>query len=140
MSLDPRLLSGNAGTIQDQINAGVIYQYWARSRAMFGEEVTLGALCSGYPDGTSGKLLIQLAGSAGSEQDEAPPVAEVEGSVDKGLIHGKWKIEFDELDEEGVQAKVYAFYFLVELEGELRSWRELSPELLLDMTLPVFSE
>lgn len=136
MSLSSRVLSGNAGVIQDQITAGVIHMFWNRSRAPWGEEVALGALISGWPDGTSVKFLIFEKDEGAGAEDDA--VEEVEASIDKCLAHAKYKIEFEDPDnDEGAE---YELYFLVEVDGEVLTQREDGPLLYVDLTMPWFSE
>src|SRR5690606_15300873 len=101
--------------------AGVVYKYWSRGRARWGEEVVLGALLSGYDEGTSVKLVIYEAD--GGENDDF--VTELEGTLDGGLVHASYTIDFEDPDaDEGGE---YEFYFLVEVEGEVISTAEQSP-------------
>jgi len=136
VSLSPKLLTGSKGTIADRTNAGVVYKYWSRSRAKLGEEVTLGALISGYPEGTSVKLIVYEADDGGGENDDF--VAEFEATLEKGLVHAAYTIDFEDPDAD--EGSEYEFYFLVEIDGEVRSWRDLCPLLFVDLTLPLFSE
>lgn len=134
--IDGKLLQGSGGTVVDQVNAGVVYKYWSVGRARWGDEVELGALISGWPDGTAVKLKLYEKDEGDGENDD--PVTEIDGSIDKGLVHATYKIEFE--DPDGDEGDEYEFYFLVEIDGEVKSWREMSPVLFVDLTLPLFSE
>lgn len=134
MSLFPKILKGNAGVVTDQIQAGVIYKYWSKGRAKWGEDVVLGALVSGWEDGTSVKLIVYEAD--GGENDDF--VEELEASIDKGLAHATYTIDFEDPDQD--EGGEYEFYFLVEIDGETQSTREQCPLLYVDLGLPPFSE
>lgn len=136
MSLSPKVLQGNKGTTADQINAGVVYKYWSRSRVRWGEEVSLGAVISGYPEGTSIKLTIYEADEGGGENDDF--VAEVDCTLENGLATGTYTVDFEDPDAD--EGSEYEFYFLVEIDGKVCSWRDLCPLLFVDLSIPIFSE
>lgn len=135
MSVTPKVLAGAQGTISDQINAGVIHLYWSRSRSTWGSEVTLGALISGYPEGTAVKLIVYEDDGASEEDDF---VSELEASVESGLATATYVVDFEDPDED--EGGEYELYFLVEIDGEIASSKEKCPYLLVDMTVPTFGE
>lgn len=134
MTLYPKLLSGKQGEIAAQVDAGVVHQWWSRGRIPWGEEVTLGAVMSGWPDGTAVKFVIMERDEAGEDDF----VEEVDATIDKCLAHTSYKIEFEDPDSD--EGSEYEFYFLVEVDDEAVSTREESPILFVDLTLPLFSE
>ncbi len=134
MSLSPKLLKGSSGVVSDQIQAGVIYKYWSKGRAQWGDEVVLGALISGWDEGTAVKLIVYE--DDGGENDDF--VTELEATIDKGLAHATYTIDFEDPDDD--EGSEYEFYFLVEIDGEVQSWREQCPLLYVDLGLPLFSE
>jgi hypothetical protein len=135
VSVTPKVLAGSQGTIQDQINAGVLHLYWSRSRCAWGAEVTLGALISGYPEGTAVKLIVYEDDGAAEEDDF---VTELEATLDKGLATATYTVDFEDPDED--EGGEYELYFLVEIDGEISSSKEKCPYLLVDLTLPTFGE
>lgn len=142
MSVTPKVLKGSQGTVSDQINAGVIHLYWSRSRCAWGKEVTLGALISGYPEGTTVKLIV-YEDDGGAEEDDF--VTELEASLDKGLATATYTVDFEDPDDDPTaggpgEGGEYELFFLVEIDGELASDKEKCPYLLVDLTLPSFSE
>lgn len=135
MSLNPKLLQGDKGTVKEQIDAGVIYLYWDRGRARWGEDVVLGALVSGYKDGTAAKLKIFEKDDGGAGDD---PVKDLDATIDRGLVHATYTIDFEDPDvDEGAE---YEMYFLVEVDGRVISFVDECPLLYVDLTLPIFSE
>tara|TARA_R110002072_G_scaffold79376_2_gene183155 strand:- start:1294 stop:1701 length:408 start_codon:yes stop_codon:yes gene_type:complete len=133
----PKVLAGAQGTISDQLNAGVIHLYWSRSRCAWGTEVTLGALISGYPEGTTVKLIVYEDDGASEEDDF---VTELEASLDGGLATATYAVDFEDPDDPDAEGGEYELYFLVEIDGEIASSKEKCPYLLVDLTLPTFGE
>lgn len=135
MSITPKMLSGSEGVVEDQILAGVLYCFWSRSRIRWGEGAHLGAVISGWEDGTSVKLVIYEY-DGGLDDDV---VTELEATIEKGIATANYeKCEFEDPDtDEGGE---YQLYFRVEIDGEMISEREQCPYLLVDMTPPVFGE
>jgi len=137
VSVTPKVLAGSQGTVSDRINAGALHLYWSRSRCGWGTEVTLGALISGYPEGTAVKLIVYEDDGASEEDDF---VSELEASVEKGLATATYVVDFEDPDDPDQEGGEYELYFLVEIEGQIVSSKEKCPYLLVDMTLPTFGE
>ncbi|MBL4846185.1 MAG: hypothetical protein JKY65_11710 [Planctomycetes bacterium] len=135
MSTSPKILKGASGTVSEQITAGVIHKFWSRSRVAWGKEVTLGALISGYADGTAVKLIVYEDDGAPEDDDF---VTELDGKIDKGLATAIYTVDFEDPDDD--EGDEYELYFLVEIAGEIVSDKEQCPYLLVDLTLPMFSE
>ncbi|MGE0707424.1 MAG: hypothetical protein AB7N76_04255 [Planctomycetota bacterium] len=135
MSITPKMLQGASGEVQDQILAGVLYCYWSRSRIHYGEEVHLGAVISGWADGTAVKLVVYEYDGGGAGDDL---VCELDAKIDKGIATTKTKIEYEDPDSD--EGGEYQLYFKVEIDGKPVSEREQCPYLLVDMTLPLFGE
>ena len=135
MSTSPKVLKGASGTVSDQITAGVIHKFWSRSRVGWGKEVTLGALISGYANGTAVKLIVYENDGPAEEDDF---VSELESKIEKGLAKATYTVDFEDPDSD--EGDEYELFFLVEIEGAIVSDKEQCPYLLVDLTLPVFSE
>lgn len=63
--------------------------FWARSRAHPGDELELGVLTVGFPDGTAGRLEIRSAHAA----EGTRPLGQVAVTIKSGIGRGKWKLE-----------------------------------------------
>lgn len=134
MSLFAKMLSGAAGEVTAQVEAGVVHQWWSRGRVPWGEEVTLGAVIAGFKNGTSVKFVIMERDETGEDDF----VEEVTATLDKCLAHTTYTIEFEDPDED--EGSEYEFYFMVEVDDEAISTREACPILFVDLTPPRFSE
>ena len=135
MSLDPKMLAGDKGTVKEQVTAGVIHRFWSRQRVGWGAEVTLGALISGYKEGS--KVKLKIFEDDGGPEEEDDPVVDLDCTLEEGFAKAEWKVEFEDPDSD--EGGEYEFYFQVELKGELLSTKADCPLLFLDLLPPELS-